>query len=214
MPDTAVLATILLVVGLFLFAVEMMIPSFGLIGAAAGLCLLISAWSAYQAWWDKDPAFFWTYVAFVAVGLPTVFFGMLYLIQHTVLGTFVILRAPQRSEDGPAPAMQSHLHDLIGQSGRTVSPLTPGGMVEVQGKRHHAECVGPIIESGQAVDVVDARGTRLVVRRRDKTADESNPAEAGSEPNRSAEITSAGPDIPQKKAGQLDFDIPDNYTGE
>ena len=34
MPDAAVLATILLVVGLFLVAVEMMIPSFGLIGAA------------------------------------------------------------------------------------------------------------------------------------------------------------------------------------
>ena len=202
MPDAAVLATILLVVGLFLVAVEMMIPSFGLIGAAAGLCLVISAWSAWQAWWGTSPVFFWTYVAFFVVGIPSVFFGTIYLIQNTVLGTFVILRTQERSEDGPNPAMQTHLHDLIGQLGKTVSTLTPGGMVEIAGERHHAESVGPMIDSGQAITVVKTRGTRLVVQQCDEqqideTAPEPVPAETRIEP---------------KQTNQLDFDIPENYT--
>lgn len=207
MPDAAVLATLLLVIGLFLVAVELMIPSFGLIGMSAFLCLLVSAWSAHKAWWGTDPGFFWTYVTFLLLGIPGSFFGTLYLIQNTALGNFAILRAPAPAEDGPSLNMQSQLHGLIGQPGRTVSPLTPGGMVEVQGERHHAECVGPILESGIEVKVIDARGTRLVVRRCSEsptTADE--PQTALADPVSDETRLNANP------SEQLDFEIPDNYT--
>ena len=43
MPDAGVLATILLIVGLFLLALELMIPSFGMIGILSAISLLISA---------------------------------------------------------------------------------------------------------------------------------------------------------------------------
>ena len=118
MPDAAVLATVFLVVGLFLVAVELMIPSFGLIGLSATVCLVISVWSAYQAWWNQEPGFFWTYLTFLAAGVPTSLLGTWYLIQHTALGGFVILRGPQHAKDGPSLKMQSHLHDLIGHFGR------------------------------------------------------------------------------------------------
>ena len=207
MPDAAVLATILLVFGLFLVAVELMIPSFGLIGMSAALCLVVSAWSAWQAWWSSEPVFFWTYVAFLVAGIPTSLFGTLYLIQNTALGGFVILRAPDISEDGPIPQMQSHLHSLIGEFGRTVSPLTPGGMVEVGGERHHAECVGPIIESKVPIEVVGARGTRLVVRK-----SSGKTAFADVTPTSPASPPPTAHDIAAKPSAQLDFDIPDNYT--
>ncbi len=207
MPDAAVLATILLVVGLCLVAAELMIPSFGLIGGAAALCLAISVWSAYQAWWNKEPAFFWTYVTFWLVGIPTSFFGTLYLVQHTALGGFVILRAPQQAEDGPNPEMQSHLDDLVGKFGKSVSPLTPGGLVKVNGERHHAECMGPVVESGQPIEVVEARGTRLVVRKCVDCPATQSAANPGREPEQTA-----APDRVPKSTDQLDFDIPDNYT--
>lgn len=207
MPDAAVLATILLVVGLFLVAVELMIPSFGLIGMSAAICLLVSAWSAYQAWWTSDPVFFWSYVAFLVAGIPTSLFGTLYLIQNTSLGGFVILRAPELPQDGPSPEMQSHLHSLVGEIGRTVSPLTPGGMVEVCGERHHAECVGPLIESRVSVEVVGTRATRLVVRRSTEKPAAAEPADSTPEPSRPA-----AHDVTVKPSGQLDFDIPENYT--
>ena len=212
MPDAAVLATILLIVGLCLIAVELMVPSFGLITASAAVCLVISSWSAYQAWWNKEPVFFWTYVMFLLAGLPTSIFGTLYLIQHTALGGFVILRTPQQAEDGPDPEMQSHLSELVGKFGRSISPLTPGGMVEVNGERHHAECTGPLVDSGQSIEVVGACGTRLVVR---KCADHSvtqNTETARTETNRTKSEQTAASDDGSKSTGQLDFDIPDNYT--
>ena len=43
MPDAGVLATILLIVGLFLLALELMIPSFGMIGILSAISLLIAA---------------------------------------------------------------------------------------------------------------------------------------------------------------------------
>ena len=203
MPDAAVLATILLVVGLCLVAVELMVPSFGIIGGLAALCLLISVWSAYQAWWTKEPLFFWTYITFWLAGIPTSFFGALYLVQHTALGGFVILRAPQQAEDGPNPQIQSHLGDLVGQFGKSVSPLTPGGLVEVNGERHHAECTGPLVESDQPIEVVKTRGTRLVVRKYvEGRADQST-----ENSTMESEL-----DVVSKSTNQLDFDIPDNYT--
>lgn len=207
MPDAAVLATILLILGLFLVAVELMIPSFGLIGMSAFLCLVVSAWSAHKAWWGTDPGFFWTYVTFLMAGIPCSIFGTLYLVQNTALGNFAILRAPAPEEDGSSLEMQTHLHDLIGQSGKTVSPLTPGGMVEVQGERHHAECIGPLLDSGLPVKVVDTRGTRLVVRR-----DVEPEIPDDSQDTAAAEPQAEQSQVAAKPSGQLDFDIPDNYT--
>ncbi|MCH2211783.1 MAG: hypothetical protein MK110_10800 [Fuerstiella sp.] len=207
MPDAAVLATILLVVGLFLVGVELMVPSFGLIGMSAALCLAISAWSAYQAWWSAEPAFFWTYLGFMLAGIPLSFFGTLYLIQRTALGSLVILKARNKSQDGPSLEMQSRLHDLIGRAGKTVSPLIPGGMVEIGGERHHAECTGPFVDSGLPIEVTATRGTRLVVRRFAPAPDIDTPADSGSNPDG---LTDSG--CGRMKSSELDFDVPDNYT--
>ena len=94
MPDAGVLATILLIVGLFLLALELMIPSFGMIGILSAISLLISAWSAWQAWWGTSPGFFWTYAAFWLLGIPSVLGGVLFLLQNTTLGYHIVLRGP------------------------------------------------------------------------------------------------------------------------
>ena len=51
MPDAGVLATMLLVLGLFLLGLEFFIPSFGMILVIAVLSLIVSFWSACKAWW-------------------------------------------------------------------------------------------------------------------------------------------------------------------
>jgi membrane-bound ClpP family serine protease len=50
MPDAGILATVLLVVGLFLLGLEFFVPSFGLIGSLAAVSLVVSWWSASKAW--------------------------------------------------------------------------------------------------------------------------------------------------------------------
>jgi membrane-bound ClpP family serine protease len=208
MPDAGALATILLVAGLFLLALELMVPSFGLLGISATVCLVISLWSAGQAWWGSQPGFFWTYLAVWLGGIPAILLGTLYLIQHTALGNHVILKTIERNSDGSNLDVQNHLHELVGQTGKTVSPLTPGGMVLVNGERHHAECVGPILDSGTVIQVVKTRATRLVVRR--QTTEEAT--ELPSVDNTPQIHVEPHPTDNPFGSDQLDFDIPDNYT--
>ncbi len=206
MPDAGVLATILLVAGLFLMALELMVPSFGLLGISATVCLIISLWSAGQAWWGSQPGFFWTYLAVWVGGIPAVLLGTLYLIQTTALGRYVILKPAETKEDGPNRDVQDHLQELIGQTGKTVSPLNPGGMVHVNGERHHAECVGPMLDAGTSIQVVETRATRLVVRQHHSASRASAVAE-----DVPSQDESHATDI-VVDSDQLDFDIPDNYT--
>lgn len=162
--DAGVLATVLLIAGLFLIALELMIPSFGIIGIAAGICLVISLWSAGQAWWGTSPGFFWTYTTVLVLGIPGVTGGVLFALQTTPLGKRVILKGQSKESLVPLTKVRNELSDLIGKQGSTTSLLTPGGMVEVLGRRYHAESVGMMVEADTAVVVVSVRGTRIVVR--------------------------------------------------
>ncbi len=238
MPDAGVLATILLIVGLFLLALELMIPSFGMLGIMSAICLLISAWAAWQAWWDKPGYFwyFWTYAGFWVLGIPSVLGGMLFLLENTSLGDHIVLRGP--TADGPdsAATTQSRLAALVGQIGEASSVLTPGGMVSVGGERYHAESPGMPIEAGCPVEVTAAKGNRLVVRAISDDSLAENTAQPNSPAPGALETTVAG-GIPEIDPGQqsssetgqqnldvadggrndgasnpLDFEIPENYT--
>jgi len=235
MPDAGVLATILLIVGLFLLALELMIPSFGMIGIMSAICLLISAWSAWQAWWPnpENHGYFWTYAGFWVLGIPSVLGGMLFLLENTTLGDRIVLC-------GPAPesgdAVQSELAELVGQTGHTASLLTPGGLVNVGGQRFHAESQGMSIEVGCPVLVTAARGNRLVVRAisNDSQAEDTTPPnvlspgelaatvvgsheiDSGQQPPDGTEeqLTKAAESGPHDdEPNPLDFEIPENYTG-
>ena len=56
------------------------------------------------------------------------------------------------------------LRELIGQRGKTLGLLNPGGMVTVDGSRYHCESEGMMIDPNTEVEVVSVDGTRLVVR--------------------------------------------------
>ena len=220
MPDAGVLATILLIVGLFLLALELMIPSFGIIGICAGISLLISAWCAWQAWWGTSPGFFWTYISFWLLGIPGVFVAMLWLMQSTRLGDRVVLRGP-RNETQEATSPSDGLDELVGHKGEAISLLTPGGMVLVDGERHHAESRGMLIESGTEIEVIEIRGQRLVVRavvsgensdpRIAETVIENKekPAEPDQTDLAKSEESAQQSDT---NGNTLDFEIPENYT--
>ena len=222
MPDAGVLATILLIVGLFLLALELMIPSFGMIGILSALTLLISAWCAWQAWWGTSPGFFWTYAAFWLLGIPSVLGGALFLLQNTSLGDRLVLRGPAAkepvSEDGIRE--ETGLNALVGQIGSATSLLTPGGMVEVNNQRHHAESPGMVIEPGTPVEVVSIRSNRLVVRAVDPSqlsadkpaAEPTSPVESDplAQTIASADIANSAVASDAESGGILDFDIPEN----
>ncbi len=208
MPDAGVLATVLLIAGLFLLGLEFFVPSFGLIGTTAGLCLVVSLWSATKAWGGgASPTLFWTYLCFLLAGVPGTLLGAYYAIQHTNLGRSVVLRPP-------VPAVvQNPLEELLGRVGEAETPLIPGGMVVVDHARYHAQGQGMLIERRTSVVVVGVSGNRLVVRPVTEVTRGSS-AGAGTEGTAETPEGKAKPsDTGQRRPVRgLDFDIPEDYT--
>lgn len=54
--------------------------------------------------------------------------------------------------------------DLVGQHGRALTTLRPAGTAEVAGVRVDVVSEGPFVAAGSAIEVVSARGSRVVVR--------------------------------------------------
>lgn len=174
MPDAGILATVMLLVGLFLLGLEFFVPSFGMILVAAAITLIVSFWSACKAWWGVNPGFFWTYVILLTAGIPGSLMGAITLIRKTPLGNRMILN-PAPINLAPASGPMDH---LIGKSGTSQSLMTPGGIVLIDGERIHAESLGMLIEPNSPVVVVATRANRVVVRPRTAAdLDSAEPAE-------------------------------------
>ncbi|RLT02734.1 MAG: hypothetical protein DWI22_20155 [Planctomycetota bacterium] len=220
MPDAGVLATMLLVLGLFLLGLEFFIPSFGMILVIAVLSLIVSFWSACKAWWGVNPAFFWTYVVLLTAGIPGSLIAAVTLLQKTSLGNRLILRPPPAEQKISNP-----LDQLIGQQGLAQTLLTPGGMVLINSERYHAESLGMLIESQTPVMVVATRANRIVVRPwirdDDKTTrqgplqylpvvDSEELDQAATSNNAQISHQTSVPPDENKNSNQLDFVIPDD----
>lgn len=203
MPDAGILATVMLLVGLFLLGLEFFVPSFGMILVAAVISLIVSFWSACKAWWGVNPQFFWMYIILLTAGIPGSLMGAITLIRKTPLGNRMIL-SPAPVNETPAPGPLDH---LVGKAGVSQTLMTPGGIVLVDGERTHAESIGMLIEPNSPVVVVATRGNRLVVR--PGTPQDS---ESGEPAPSSPEVAASKPEdlLPRSssEADPLDFDIP------
>ena len=220
MPDAGILATMLLLVGLFLLGLEFFIPSFGMILFVAIVALIVSFWSACKAWWGVNPAFFWTYVLMLVAGIPGSLLGAVAIMQNSSLGNRYILKPPPSGEK-PNP---NPLDDLIGQRGTAQTLLTPGGMVSIQSERFHAESLGMLIEPQTPVVVIGTRANRIVVRPWTQ-ADENPSGKVAEEivplvePEVSSPTAASKKNLPETQllpededSDRLDFEIPEDYT--
>lgn len=193
------LALVLLIVGCGLIVAEIFLPSGGMISVMCVIAFLGSGWCAYRAWWETSPAYWWTYVGAVIVLIPTVIISLFRVLSNTSLGDRVLLAAPDPSEVTPYREEEAHLSQLIGKQGRTLTLLTPGGLVEVEGERLHCFSDGMVIEPQTPVEVVAVRGTRVMVRRVDPDARPTDTLD---------ELAAAEEPPPSGDSSRLDFDVP------
>ena len=208
MPDAGILATLLLLVGLFLLGLEFFIPSFGMILIIASISLIVSFWSAYKAWWGTNPVLFWTYLTVLLAGIPGSLFGAITVMQRTSFGSRFILRPVPSPEKLPPNPLDA----LIGRRGVTLTLMTPGGMVAIESERFHAESIGMVVEPKTAVIVVGAKANRIVVRPLndlDERAEISGLPAADAPAETEADST---PPTDHPVTDRLDFDIPEDYT--
>jgi hypothetical protein len=85
-------------------------------------------------------------------------------LPQTKAGKRALLEAPELASVEPFQEETARLRSMIGQFGTTLSLLNPGGLVQIHQERLHATSEGEIIDPKTSVEIIDVRGTRIVVR--------------------------------------------------
>jgi membrane-bound ClpP family serine protease len=152
---------ICLIVGMGLLVVEMCIPGFGLPGTA-GVVLLIAA--LYMVWNAAGPL--------AALGV------FLMILAAAGIAMSVIMRSARHGRLSRSPFVlrdesttatePSGGPDLsvvkVGRAGRTLTPLRPAGMADVEGERLNVVSEGEFIPKDSPVIIERVEGSRIVVK--------------------------------------------------
>lgn len=150
-----------LLAALFLFIAEIFVPSGGLIGLLAVGLLIVSQYLAFTT-----TAHGWVFLAVTVLLLPPTFMLAVHLWPKTPLAKYIFLQPTHSEEQMPAET-GSGLRHLIGQFGKTLTPLRPTGVVLFEGRRHEGISEGAHVPENTLVRAIEIRGGRLIVRAAD-----------------------------------------------
>eukprot|EP00475_Leptophrys_vorax_P019042 TRINITY_DN26014_c1_g1_i1.p2 TRINITY_DN26014_c1_g1~~TRINITY_DN26014_c1_g1_i1.p2 ORF type:complete len:191 (-),score=18.15 TRINITY_DN26014_c1_g1_i1:52-624(-) len=164
MDSNAAFAILLLLTGIGILVAEVFIPSGGLLGVVTFVCLLMSVLFAYRAWGTSHPNYFIAFCGGILILVPTALGTAFYILPKTAMGKKILLEGPDAEQLTPFAGGARHLQSLVGKYGQTLTPLTPGGLVVVNGERLHAISEGIIIDADKSIEVIKVHGTRLLVR--------------------------------------------------
>ncbi|MDX1421315.1 MAG: NfeD family protein [Rubricoccaceae bacterium] len=160
---------ILFVVGLSLIAVEVfVIPGFGVAGIA-GIVLTIGSLLAALL---PNVGFAFPSGTDVAQAAATLASSLVLLVLLAISVGRYLPRSERFSHLVLAPdftAAEGYTSadtddSLLGQTGRTLSPLRPAGVADIGGRRVDVVAQSTFVPPGTAVEVVSVRGSRVEVR--------------------------------------------------
>lgn len=102
----------------------------------------------------------------VLIAISVAIVGMVIIMKVfgkklTILNNLV-LKDATTTEDGYVSNVNRI--DLIGRTGKTVTPLRPSGIMDIQGERLDVVSEGAYIEAGKMVVIIKVEGSRIVVR--------------------------------------------------
>jgi membrane-bound serine protease (ClpP class) len=143
------------VAGLLLLFLEMFLP--GLVAGIAGAILLIIA--VFMAYTDLGTEAGNLTLLLAVLASGGMWWWWATRFQHTRFGRSMTLEAVGK---GGAVA---DLTGFAGKDGSALTPLRPGGTVDIGGQRIDAITDGEFVEAGTAIHVVRAHGMSVLVRR-------------------------------------------------
>jgi membrane-bound ClpP family serine protease len=150
---------VFLAIGLLLIMLEVFIPSGGLIGLCSIACLVLCLWYAFA----NSIGLGLTFMMIDLVALPLTVALAFSLWSRTPLGRKFFLRPPAPEEIEVSHA-DHHLEILVGQVGRSLSPLRPCGHVEIDGRRIEALAEEGFLPAAVPVRVLRIKAGQVVVR--------------------------------------------------
>ena len=151
----------LVVVGLVALALEVFVPSGGVLGFLSVVALVAGVALAFV---EQGPWFGTAVLAVTCLAVPLVLAVAFRVFPETPLGRRVLPPPPRPDEVMPDADRRAVLRSLVGRRGQTTSDLLPWGDVEIDGVDHQAVSEAGPIARGAAVEVVGTQATSLVVR--------------------------------------------------
>ncbi|MDE0425368.1 hypothetical protein F4Y59_15120 [Candidatus Poribacteria bacterium] len=147
--------------GILLVFIELLIlPGFGAAGVPGCLLVLIGigvAWGQF----GFQTALTYAGITFVVV-IPLAIIA-LSVMRSTAAGKAFILSATENKEIG-FQAPPSELVDLVGKSGKALTPLRPAGAALIGGHRVDIVTQGEFVPAETEIEVIFVEGSRVVVR--------------------------------------------------
>ncbi|MGH7139198.1 MAG: NfeD family protein [Pirellulales bacterium] len=173
MLDPLAWAALLMLVGVSLAVLEIFVPSGGVIGFLSIVSVLAAIGLAFY----RGPWYGLSFLGTAVIALPAVLVAALHYWPETAIGRRILLDVPKSEEVLPEDEQRRLLKSLVGRVGQAKSLMLPSGAIFIDGHHIDALSEGMAIEKGQWVQVIEVRGTRVVVRPTDKP-----PEPAGDDP--------------------------------
>lgn len=164
MLDPLAWAVVLMLLGVSLAVLEIFIPSSGLIGFLS----IVSVVAAIGLAFYRGPWYGLSFMGAAVLGLPAALIAALHYWPETAMGRRLLLEVPKGEELLPENDERRLLKSLVGRIGQAKSLMLPSGAISIDGHSIDAVSEGMAIEKSQWVQVIEVRGTRVVVRPTDK----------------------------------------------
>jgi membrane-bound serine protease (ClpP class) len=146
--------------GAGLAILEVFFPSAGLFGFLSATAIVAAiGMGFYQGTFAGIAAILAT-----LAGMPTILVLAFKYWPKTAMGRRMLLTAPSSEDVLPDRSDKDQLKDLIGRTGRAKSKLLLSGVIQIDGRTVDAVSESMPIEVGQAVQVIQVRSNRVVVR--------------------------------------------------
>lgn len=146
----------LYLVALLLFAIDIFVPTGGILLFCSAACALLAVYFGFRASATAGLLM----LLLVLATIPVLSYVFLKVWPHTPIGRRVLLDPPKR----PQAIQSEELQTLTGTVVVTRWPLVPTGQIQIGHKRYNAmSSNGKIIEMGARVKVVEVHERMLVV---------------------------------------------------
>ena len=161
MVDPWVWAVLLILVGLALAAMELFIPSGGVLAFLSVSALggaIVLGFMQDNVWVGLG------ILVLVLVGLPVMAIVLFRVWPRTPMARRILLGVRSSEDVLPDGPKQRRLKELVGQIGVAKSKMLPSGAIIIEGRTIDAYSEGMPIEAGEKVMVIEVHGTRVVVQ--------------------------------------------------
>lgn len=151
-------AIILLLAGLVLILVEIFTPGFGIFGISGLVAVFISIFLSSST--TVVNTLLYILIAFIVTLAVSVlyirFFGYKGFLKKLVLSDATTTELGYVSNETN--------EEIVGKLGKTITPLRPSGIIELDNQRYDVTSEGGFIEAGKLVLIVKSVGSRIIVR--------------------------------------------------